>query len=848
MKNLLIIRIYGFIVLTLICFYISLFIIQGTFLFMFPILAQAQSLSDYGDAPDGTNTFYPVMPGTQSVTGRFPTRFTTTNSRVGEPGVHHITIDQEWFGYGSSAEVGANDPNDPDGFRNLVNNDAFDDGLPSNPFFLVLKSLPPEATITFFVTIASNAPPGTRYVNMLIDWDQSGDWRNIPGATPEWVLVNFPVNEPPGITQAITANIPWGLGAILSPQVFWMRMTLSRSQVNQSQFASSGGWDGSGVFQYGETEDFLFHPQAPHSGPPPWNSPPIGVPPGWLPTNLPDIELVPKSQFVTHGWPARVHVILKPSSALLPDYRWAVDQGQRGSFLFSPGSGDWISAGTFGPELSGSIAKMGGFTPPTTPPNGTIDWITIESISHTIVPPIEEWPVKVKARWPGIRVQTKKAVVHIVHSGIGSFGLMGIYDFFLNTIQNLDLVAELKEYLLSMINGSCNAFQTGNINQAVQILETLRLQSLTIGLPPDLAMEITNKIDDTIQALNNTGPVPVPQIINPEEGSKIKDIVTITVVTISPNVTLNKLEYTNNGNIWTEIWMDHNGSDGWSFDWDTKSLEDGIYIIKATMENITGLKGTDLIYIWVDNSSPEPQFISPTEGETINDILNIMITTNDYEDDIRCYFEISLDGNSWFDIGKDFDGENAWTTQLNTAQLKAGNYVIRSTMIDDAGNENSAIVRVKILHEEFIMELPKGWSMISLPLITGETSVSSLFPGATVVYSYEKSSGYIRVKELEAERGYWIHLDSAQTYTFNGKTINDFKLKVNEEKWEMIGGCSFPAKASIKNGDIEIIYKYTPGIGYKQVLESESLEPGRGYWILISNILEHATVHIGNID
>jgi hypothetical protein len=110
---------------------------------------QTPPAGDYGDAPDGSGalTHYPPMFHTTRSDARFPTEFNTTNSRVGNPGAHHLVVGQEWFGPltgGVSAEAGTHDPADPDGIANLAlaaNNDAVDDGLPTVPFFLVLSAL-----------------------------------------------------------------------------------------------------------------------------------------------------------------------------------------------------------------------------------------------------------------------------------------------------------------------------------------------------------------------------------------------------------------------------------------------------------------------------------------------------------------------------------------------------------------------------------------------------------------------------------------------------------------------------------------------------------------------------------
>ena len=51
----------------------------------------------------------------------------------------------------------------------------------------------------------------------------------------------------------------------------------------------------------------------------------------------------------------------------------------------------------------------------------------------------------------------------------------------------------------------------------------------------------------------------------------------------------------------------------------------------------------------------------------------------------------------------------------------------------------------------------------------------------------------------------------------------------------MVGACTSLAKISTRNAEINVMYKYSPGMGYKRVLKSDNMEPGCGYWIHIIN-------------
>lgn len=213
-------------------------------------------LADYGDAPD-------------SLGGNFPTRYYTTNSRFGQRGVHHLNVGEEVLGYSVSAEVGAEDPLDPDGLPNLVNQDSLDDGVTSlmvwswGGLFGVNKSV---LMAKVRVTVSAGAIDTLRYLNVLFDANGDLKWKNTLD-NREWLLINYPIDVAPGHSELFwvdlglvpDSSLPW-VG-----EHNWLRATLSRSEIPDSGTAVFGGWDGSGSFAYGETEDYN---DIPREGPP----------------------------------------------------------------------------------------------------------------------------------------------------------------------------------------------------------------------------------------------------------------------------------------------------------------------------------------------------------------------------------------------------------------------------------------------------------------------------------------------------------------------------------------------------------------------------------------------------
>lgn len=89
-------------------------------------------------------------------------------------------------------------------------------------------------------------------MNVLIDWNKDGDWGDTVYCTdlmvPEHVLQNFIV--PHGYSGALSGLAPPDFIIGPEPGYFWCRFTISDVAVNVP-------WDGNGVFDDGESEDYL---------------------------------------------------------------------------------------------------------------------------------------------------------------------------------------------------------------------------------------------------------------------------------------------------------------------------------------------------------------------------------------------------------------------------------------------------------------------------------------------------------------------------------------------------------------------------------------------------------------
>ena len=135
-----------------------------------------------------------------------------------------------------------------------------------------------------------NGMPATGYVNVLMDWDQNGVWGGAAlcpaaGAAPEHVLVDFPVAIL--YSGALSSLAPPGFLIGPNSGYVWCRFTITPQPVGT-------GWDGSGSFEDGESEDYLLEVEGEQPENADW---------GDAPTNYPTLSAAGGASHVIGGGP-----------------------------------------------------------------------------------------------------------------------------------------------------------------------------------------------------------------------------------------------------------------------------------------------------------------------------------------------------------------------------------------------------------------------------------------------------------------------------------------------------------------------------------------------------------------
>jgi cysteine-rich repeat protein len=230
------------------------------------LASAALAQSDFGDAADGATAAYPTLPG---LMGEFPTLPTTTNTRFpGNVGIEHIVTTQVWLGGPSSVTTLELTPNVTD--LDVDDSGAF--------WWISLTGIPAGAMLSVPVTIAPGTPSSPYFLNVLIDQNNDGEWRDTP-TLREWAVRDRPISQAPGTTVRHGVPVWWSSNLIILPK--WARIIVSTVPVSNLMSWGSEGWDGSMPpgfppvsLAIGETEDRFVGEVYPGSagpggGPPP---------------------------------------------------------------------------------------------------------------------------------------------------------------------------------------------------------------------------------------------------------------------------------------------------------------------------------------------------------------------------------------------------------------------------------------------------------------------------------------------------------------------------------------------------------------------------------------------------
>ena len=146
---------------------------------------------------------------------------------------------------------------------------------------------------------------------------------------------------------------------------------------------------------------------------------------------------------------------------------------------------------------------------------------------------------------------------------------------------------------------------------------------------------------------------------------------------------------------------------------------------------------------------------------------------------------------------------------------------------------NGGASTVSVFLNSIITSGLTGWNLVSLPVRPASFLKSSVYPNA-ISRAFAYQGAYIVRDTLENGVGYWVKMDTAQVFGYNGQNFLADTVTVTTG-WNLIGSVA----KSISTGSIVATPSgilSSPFFGFNGSYQTApSLDPGYGYWVKIKS-------------
>lgn len=131
------------------------------------------------------------------------------------------------------------------------------------------------------------------------------------------------------------------------------------------------------------------------------------------------------------------------------------------------------------------------------------------------------------------------------------------------------------------------------------------------------------------------------------------------------------------------------------------------------------------------------------------------------------------------------------------------------------------------------IDMAAGWNLIGLPVDVDDASRDAVLPSAMPNTLFRSSNGYKLADSLQIGEGYWIRFQSASAVSVVGRSVLANTIPLSQG-WNLISGLSCGISITSINDPGSVIVPNTVFEFDGVYAESDSLHPGRGYWVRAS--------------
>ena len=122
------------------------------------------------------------------------------------------------------------------------------------------------------------------------------------------------------------------------------------------------------------------------------------------------------------------------------------------------------------------------------------------------------------------------------------------------------------------------------------------------------------------------------------------------------------------------------------------------------------------------------------------------------------------------------------------------------------------------------------WNLVGLPLNVSNPEVTNLFPQSIEGTLFAFEDTYVISNTLALGEGYWLRFENEGNTVITGYPIPSLELELTEG-WNMISGISLSYEVNLIVDPFGIIIPET-FFGFDETyIQSEVMEPGKGYWV-----------------
>ncbi|MBU1669762.1 MAG: right-handed parallel beta-helix repeat-containing protein [Actinobacteria bacterium] len=225
--------------------------------------------------------------------------------------------------------------------------------------------------------------------------------------------------------------------------------------------------------------------------------------------------------------------------------------------------------------------------------------------------------------------------------------------------------------------------------------------------------DASGKVSTCDRALEVNNDVPSALITQPASGGGAAESCEILGTASGPNFSSYSLSFKEGSDLgspgaWTPIADEQTTpvNDGLLGTWDTTSLEEGTYLLRLKVEGIPGMEIVHTIGVFADHTAPGAQISSPEDGSIATGLVPVRGTASDeHMDSYTLSYTSGSNPGEWLDACPPSSEQvtNGLLGYWNTEAQADGDYLLRLTALDSAGNVNTATLSVRVENSAYTL-------------------------------------------------------------------------------------------------------------------------------------------------